>query len=104
MRTPDGQEQLLYRDAFDLLSKTPSFYENVVSRRLNRDFQGVTRHLSAHFAGADLYAEAIQRNVDRCARIVAEGQCRLLGREPITTTLDLVPIYHARPPAPPPVH
>ena len=103
-RTPDGQEQVLYRDAFDLLSKTPSFYENIVSRRLNQDFQGVTQHLAAHFAGADPYADAIQRNIDRCAHIVAEGHGRLLRGEPITTTLDLAPIYHARQPAPPRVH
>jgi hypothetical protein len=78
VRTPDGQEQeqLLYRDAFDLLSKTLSFYENTVCNRLNHDFQEVARHLAVHFAGTDPYADAIRCNLDRCVRIVAEGPFR----------------------------
>jgi len=100
VRTPDGREQMLYRDAFDLLSKTPRFYENVVRKRLNEDFQQVTRYLAAHFSGADPYAAAIKRNLDRAARIVAERQSSLLGAEPMTTTHDLAPIYRARPPPP----
>ena len=58
VRTSDGQEQLLYSDAFDLLSKSPRFYENIVLKRLNQDFQQVARHLAVHFAGADPYADA----------------------------------------------
>jgi hypothetical protein len=97
VRTPDGREQLLYRDAFDLLSKTPRFCENIVYKRLNQDFQQVARHLAVHFAGTDPYAEAIHRNLDRCARIVAEGPIGLLQHEPFTTTRNLAPIYHAPP-------
>ncbi len=104
VRTPDGQEQMLYRDAFDLLSKTPRFYENVVCKRLNQDFQPVARHLAAHFAGADPYAEAIHRNLDRFPRIIAEGPYGLSQREPITTTRNLAAIYHARPSRPAPAH
>ncbi|HEX9277023.1 MAG TPA: hypothetical protein VGA51_11595 [Casimicrobiaceae bacterium] len=104
VRTPDGQEHVLYRDAFDLLSKTPGFYQNIVRKRLNEDFHQVARHLSAHFAGNDPYAEAIQSNLDRCARIVAEGGSSLLGHEPITTTRDLASIYHAQPSRPTPTH
>jgi hypothetical protein len=104
VRTPDGQEQLLYRDAFELLSKTPRFYENIVCKRLNQNFQQVARHLAVHFAGADPYAEAIDRNLDRFARIATEGPSGLLQREPITTTRNLAAIYHARPPRPAPAH
>ena len=102
VRTPDGQEQLLYRDAFDLLRKTPRFYENVVRKRLNDDFQQVVRRLTAHFSGADPYAEAIQRNLDRAAHMVAEGRSSLLRREPMTTTRHLAAIYRARPLRPAP--
>jgi hypothetical protein len=98
IRGPDDQEQLLYRDGFDLLSKTPRFYEHVVRKRLTQDFQHVARHLAVHFAGADPYAEAVQRNLDRCARMVAEGPAGLLGEEPITTTGDVAAVYHASPP------
>jgi hypothetical protein len=98
VRTPDGQEQLLYRDAFDLLSKTPKFYENLVCKRLDQSFQRVARHLAAHFAGADPYAEAIHGNLDRIARIVAGGRSSDLPPEPVTTTRNLAAIYRARPP------
>ncbi len=97
VRTPDGREQLLYRDALDLLSKTPRFYENIVCKRLDQDFQQVARYLAVHFAGADPYAEAIHRNLDRFARMVADGPLGLLQREPLTTTTNLAPIYHAQP-------
>jgi hypothetical protein len=104
VQTADGREQLLYRDAFDLLSKTPKFYENIVRKRLDHDFQRVTRHLTAHFTGADPYAAAIHFNLDRFARVVAEGPDGLLDREPITTTRNLAAIYHARPPRSAPAH
>jgi hypothetical protein len=104
VRTPDGREQLLYRDAFDLLSKTPRFYENIVCKRLDKDFEQVARHLAVHFAGADPYAEAIHCNLDRFARMVAEGPFGLLQREPPTTTRNLAAIYHAPPPRPAPTH
>lgn len=97
VRTPDGQEQLLYRDAFDLLSKTPRFYENIVRKRLNQDFEQIAHHLAAHFAGIDPYAEAVRRNLDRCARMIAEGPSGLLQHEPVTTTRSLAAIYHAAP-------
>ena len=97
VRTPDGQEQLLYRDAFDLLSKTPKFYENIVCKRLDQEFQQIARHLAVHFAGTDPYADAIRCNLDRFARIVAEGPSGLLQHEPFTTTRNLAAIYHASP-------
>jgi hypothetical protein len=95
VRNPDGREQLLYRDAFDLLSKTPRFYENIVRKRLDQDFQQVARYLSVHFAGTDPYAEAIHRNLDRFARMGADDPFGLLQREPLTTTGNLAAIYHA---------
>ena len=104
VRTADGREQLLYRDAFDLLSKTPRFYENIVCKRLDRDYQQVARHLAVHFAGADPYAEAIHCNLDRFARVIAEGPFGLVQREPFTTTRNLAAIYHAPPPRPVPAH
>lgn len=98
VRTADGQEQVLYRDAFDLISKTPRFYEAIVCKRLDEDFQQVDRHLAAHFSGADPYAEAVRRNMERAAHMVAEGLSGALRQEPITTTGDLAAIYHAAPP------
>lgn len=104
VRTADGQEQLLYRDAFDLLCNTPRFYEGIVRKRLHQDFQQVAGYLRVHFAGADPYAEAIQCNLDRAADMVGEARFSLLRREPITTTRNLAAIYHARPPRPAAAH
>jgi hypothetical protein len=96
-RTPDGREQLLFSDAFDLLRKTPRFYENVVCKRLDQDFHKVTRYLAVYFAGTDPYAEAIRRNLDRFARVVADGALGPLQCEPLTTTSNLPAIYHFPP-------
>lgn len=104
LRTPDGREQLLYTDALDLLCKTPKFYESIVRRRLNQNFQQAVRYLSVHFAEVDPYAEAIERNLDRAARIAAEGRFNLLRREPTTTTRNLAAVYHARPARPASAH
>jgi hypothetical protein len=97
VRTPDGGEQLLFRDAFDLIVKTPGFYEHVVRRRFDHDFEHVARHLAAHFAGADPYADAIGRNLDRAARMIDAGRPDEPWREPPTTTRDLAPIYRSPP-------
>jgi len=94
-RAADGEERVLYRDALDLLRKTPAFYRDVVTKRLREDFGGIAASLATHFGGNDPYAGAIDANLDRCARIIADGGTRLLGPEPVTTTRDLAPIYHA---------
>jgi len=98
VRTPNGQEQVLYRNAFDLLSRTLTFYEKVVCKRLRDDFQQMTQHLIAHFSGADPYSASIQRNLNRLARIINDGTSSLLRQAPATTTRDLAAIYRAHPP------
>ena len=96
-RTPGGVEEPLYRDALELLSRTPDFYRNYVRKRIDEDFGGVDRYLSAHFGGDDPYQAPIRSNVERCARIAA-GETTLLRQEPVSTTRDLAPIYHGRTP------
>jgi hypothetical protein len=91
----DGREEILYRDAFDLVRKSRQFYDRVIAKRLNEDFNQVTRFLAVHFDGADPYAEAVRDNLDRLARITAEGGLSLLHDEPPTTTRNLEAIYHA---------
>lgn len=101
VHTPAGEDRLLYRDALDLLSKTPVFYERVVFTRLNDDFKQVHRYLAVHFDGADPYPRAVRRNFDRLARVVADDGFALLRREPPTTTRHLDPIYRSRLPGAP---
>jgi len=95
VRPPEGGEQLLFRDAFDLIVKTPGFYAHVVRPRFDRQFDGVTRHLAAYFAGSDPYTAAIGRNLDRVARMIDAGRLDDPWLEPPTTTRDLAPIYRS---------
>jgi hypothetical protein len=92
----DGEEQVLYRDAFDLLSNTPRFYESVVRPRLDGGLRQARRYLRSNFGGADPYAESIERNLDRATRMAAEARPSLLGREPTTTTRNLAAVYRPR--------
>jgi hypothetical protein len=86
-------EQLLFRDAFDLVAKTPTFYEHVVRKRLEGDFRQIAGHLGAHFDGIDPYAASVAANLRRAASIVTEGRRERLGPEPETTTRDLPAFY-----------
>lgn len=97
-RLPDGREELLYRDALDLVVKTRGFCEAVIRDRLRARFLEVGHGLAAYFEGADPYADAIGRNLDRLARIAADGGAGLIGDEPPTTTRDLASVYRDRRP------
>lgn len=99
-RLPEGREEVFYRDAFDLVAKTQGFCERIVLERLRGDFGEVGHGLAAYFGGADPYALSITRNLDRLARIAAEGVGGLLGDEPATTTRNLAPVYHVPRPMP----
>jgi hypothetical protein len=95
VRTADGDERLLFRDAFDLVAKTPGFHEHVARKRFEHDFGRVAGDLAAHFAGADPYAEAIARNLERAARMIDAGGPEDPWVEPPTTTRDLAPVYRS---------
>lgn len=58
-----------YDTAFDLLLKTRGFYQEVARKRLDNDLGKVDRFMEAHFrrrwsVDQDLYAEAIERNLE----------------------------------------
>ena len=96
-RGPDGTDKLLFRDALDLLGKTPAFFEHVVRPRLDGGLGRVQDLLAAHFDGADPYADGIAANLARCALIVADDGRRHLRGVPVTTTRNLAPIYASAP-------
>ena len=83
-RTPSGAIVVLYEDPHDLLEKTPGFYENQVRRRLESDFGGVDRALSAHFGGCNPYLESIEKNLTYLNRLIAHGElAEGLRRHPV---------------------
>lgn len=97
IRHADGSETVLFSDAFDLLRKTPAFYEHVVQRRLQENFENAYRYLAVHFGDADPYLPAVARNTERLARVLDDGGFSLLRRVPVTTTTNLHPLYLTRP-------
>ena len=72
-RTPNGDTVLLYENGDDLLAKTPEFYENLVRRRLENDFQNIDAVLAIHFGGQDHYRESMQRNLAYLTRLIGGG-------------------------------
>jgi hypothetical protein len=66
-----------YDTAFDLLVRTRTFYQDVARKRLDHDLGRVDRYMRSYFlrrwrVDADLYAEAIERNLDYLDAVVAE--------------------------------
>ena len=67
-----------YNSAYDLLSKTRNFYQDVARKRLDNDFGSVDRYMRDYFrkrwnVDRDLYAEAIRGNLDYLDSILAES-------------------------------
>ena len=52
-----------YPSAQHLMEKTPTFFEDVVMKRLTGNFQSVYRFAASHFGGKNLYIEGINRNI-----------------------------------------
>jgi hypothetical protein len=65
-----------------LLEKTPAFVEHFLQKRLDEEFQGARRYLSAHMAGADPWEEAIQRNISYLKDLLESGDVNQLRRQP----------------------
>ena len=66
-----------FNTAYDLLSKTGSFYQDVARVRLDHEFKGVDAYMRSYFkhrwdADSDLYAEAIERNLEYLDKILSE--------------------------------
>jgi len=70
----DGRTAVRYRDAADLLRKTPAFMRDALERRLGVLFQGAYRYAAVHFGGRDLYLEAVLRNRARLEAVLDHGK------------------------------
>lgn len=77
-----GKEDSPYPDKETLLAKTPDFYNNFISKRLEDDFGNVRSYIKNHFGGTDPYEEAIHRNLDYLATILNKQDFGLLRRSP----------------------
>jgi hypothetical protein len=81
--SPSGETVVLYATPEDLLRKTPGFYEHLVKRRLEQDFEKVYRFIAPHFGGDDPYARAIQRNLAYLRQMIQSNDFSGLRRKPI---------------------
>ncbi|MBS0308353.1 MAG: hypothetical protein JSS58_05215 [Proteobacteria bacterium] len=85
-RHADGSTEVIYTSPEDLLRKTPAFYDNMVKKRLDIDFERGYRYLEALFDGDNPYLQAIDRNMDYLQRLLDDGQlanCLRRQTEPV---------------------
>ena len=78
----DGDKQLIFASAEDLLLQTPQFYQQDVQKRLNSLFRGVYNYASSHFGGDNLYLQALQQNINHIQDLIDNGNIDELKRLP----------------------
>ncbi|TCS36950.1 hypothetical protein EDC30_105172 [Paucimonas lemoignei] len=82
-RHADGSVEVIYGSRQELLSKTPAFYQAMVRKRLDKDFQEGYRYLETLFDGRNPYLEAIERNIAYLQQVLDDGHSeKRLRRRP----------------------
>jgi hypothetical protein len=76
----EAGEEVLFESPADLIRKTPRFFRGA-TKRLDSDLDGAYRYAMAHFGGADVYMDAVRRNVTFAERLVG-GPDLVLRRMP----------------------
>lgn len=79
---PDGKERIVYASGEDMLMKTHSFYDKVISQRLNNTFDRAYIYIEAFFHGHDPYQTEIRHNLDTLQRAIDRKDLSLLSRTP----------------------
>jgi hypothetical protein len=77
-----GAAGTAYPDRETLLAKTPGFYNDFISRRLDEEFLNVRRYIAVHFDGVNPYDAAIRRNLDYLSGILGSQDFSQLRRHP----------------------
>ena len=67
----EGYERTIYRSPQHLLESTPDFMQTVIELRLEGYFRSAYHYAGKHFKGPNLYMEAIDRNRQELARLLA---------------------------------
>jgi hypothetical protein len=83
-RLPNGEEEVVYASAEDLVMKTPCFYEGA-TRRLDADLGGCHKYAGRHFGGQHLYLDELEKNVQFAQAISGEQGVSALKRKPPKT-------------------
>ncbi|MFQ5548821.1 MAG: hypothetical protein ACE5FV_11045 [Woeseia sp.] len=77
-----GKFLVRYRSGYDLLAKTPLFYQQVSRDRLQKKFNRAYRYIEVLYNGENPYVDAIRNNIMHLVRILQSGDWKLLRREP----------------------
>ena len=88
-RLPGGGEHVVFESGYDLVMKTPQFFEGA-ARRLDQDLDGNHHYSHYHFGGRNVYLEELQRNVRFAETIHKAQDTSALKRVP-PDTLDAGP-------------
>lgn len=92
----DGaQQKIKYQSGIDLLLQTPDFYQHVVKKRLDVDFNKAYRYVEAVFDGHNPYLEFIERNIAHLEHIIETGEWPALRRLPPCFTVNENPVAAA---------
>ena len=78
----DGHTSVRYSSGIDLLRQTPSFFQQVFTKRLDGEYHGRYRAYESWFEGRNPYLEAIEKNLAFLRRILDGEQWELLRRRP----------------------
>lgn len=91
---PDDR-RVRYQSGTDLLLQTPTFYKDVVKKRLDIDFNKAYRYVEAVFDGRNPYLEFIERNIAYLEYIIETGEWPALRRVPPCFTVHKNPLSKA---------
>jgi hypothetical protein len=78
-----GKLDSRYPDRETLLSKTPAFFDEIIHKRLDGEFQGVDHYLEAHTGGTNPWLESMERNLAFLERILSSRNFAQLRRKAI---------------------
>jgi hypothetical protein len=81
---PDGGEDVVFASGYDLVMKTPRFFEGA-ARRLDEELAGNHHYGNYHFGGRNVYLEEVQRNVRFAEAIERARDTSALRRVPPET-------------------
>ena len=77
-----GEYMVRYTSGQDLLTKTPTFYQQVMRDRLHTKFNRAYRYMEVLYDGRNPYIEAIRNNIAHLVRVIETGNWGLLRRQP----------------------
>jgi hypothetical protein len=80
-KNANGDEEVVFASAGDLIRRTPDFYESA-AHRLDAVLEAAYRYAEPHFGGHNYYVEAVEQNISYARKIVSDGDVSQLRRQP----------------------